>query len=110
MKCKILLTGAVILVSAVLGDYCDVKDNFIDPVRYRNIKIDQDCYQKPFQLRKKYKINKKGNLELYIGSNDEWYKVEKGLRVNERSIGELLKEGSEEVKEYIKKKIDALMQ
>lgn len=108
MICKTLLVASAILASAVLGDYCNVKDRFIEPVRYRNVKVDADCYQKPFKLQKKYQINEGGDLEVYIGNDNTWYKVSKDLRVNEKSLNELWEEKSEEIKSYIKDKINGL--
>ena len=109
MKYKAILAGAVILASAVLGDYCNVKDRFIEPVRYRSVNVDSGCYPKPFQLQKKYKINDDGRLDVYIGSSDKWCKVDKDLRVNERGIGEMLKEESKNLKPYVQGKVDDLI-
>lgn len=109
MGYKTLLIGAAIFASAILGDYCNIKDRFIEPIRYKNVKIDSESYQKPFQLRKKYYVNEKGRLEVYTGYDGEWYKVDKDLRVNERGICEMLKEESKEVKPYVRKKVDDLI-
>ena len=109
MGYKILLVGAAILASAVIGDYCNVKDRFIEPVRYRNVKIDPKGYQKPFQLQKKYQVNEKGSLEVYIGNDGSWYKVDKNLRVNKKGLNELLKEEGRDIKSYFKEKINDLI-
>ncbi len=109
-KLKILLVSTAVLASAYLGDHYNVKDRFVEPIRYRNAKIDLESYQKPFQLQKKYEINKKGSLEVYIGNDKEWHKVSKELRVNERSLGEKLKDETKEVIPYVKKKIDELVE
>ncbi|MCG2718970.1 MAG: hypothetical protein L6408_09100 [Nanoarchaeota archaeon] len=106
MKVKGILIGAAILASTIIGDYCNVGDRFIEPLRYRNTKVDSESYQKPFELEKKYVINEEGNLEVYIGYDHEWYKVDKNLRVNERTLGELLKDESGEIKDYLKEKSD----
>jgi len=108
MKCKTLLICAAILASAVLGDYYNIKDRLIEPLKYRNVKVDPGCYQNPFQLEKKYYINEEGNLEVYIGNKDEWYKVDQDLRVNERSLTEMVKEEGSKIRPYIKKKIEDL--
>lgn len=108
MKIKTILVSAAILASAYLGDYYNVKDRFVEPIRYRNVKIDSETYQKPFQLQKKYKVNEKGNLEVYVGEGEKWYKVDKDLRVNERSLGEKLKYETKEIIPYIKNKIGEL--
>jgi len=109
MKFKALFIGAAILASAVAGDYCNVKDRFIEPVRYKNVNVDQESYQKPFNLQKKYQTNEKGELEVYIGEEDEWYKVDKDLRVNERELSEMIKDEAKNLKPYIKDKIDELI-
>lgn len=109
MVLKTLIVGAAILASAVLGDYCNVKDNFIEPIRYKNVKVDSSCYQKPFQLQKRYHVNKQGFLEVYIGHNNTWYKVSKDLRVNEKNLCDMLKEESREIKDYVGDKFDDLM-
>lgn len=108
MKYRYFLVGSAIFASAVLGDYCNVKDRFIEPMKYRNIKVDSEGYQKPFQLGKKYRINEKGYLEVYIGNSNTWYKVDKELRANERSFSEQLNEESKKVKSYLKGKFDSL--
>ena len=110
MKFKTLFIGTAVLASAVIGDYCNVKDNFIEPVKYRAVKVDSESYQKPFQLQKKYLVNEEGNLEVYIGEGNEWYKVDKDLRVNERKLGEMIKDESKEIKPFVKKKIDDLIE
>ena len=109
MKYKTFIAGAAILASAVLGDCCNVKDRFIEPVRYRNVSVDCEGYQKPFQLQKKYDMNEKGELEVYIGNDNQWYKVYKDMRVNERRLNEILKEDVKEVKSKIINKINDII-
>ena len=109
MKLKVLFIGSAIIASAVIGDYCDVKDRFIEPVRYRNTKIDSETYQKPFQLKKKYQLNEKGELEVYIGNDGEWYKVDRELRVNERELDEMIQDETDKIVPYIKDKFDDLL-
>ena len=108
IKFKHLLIGLTVFASAVLGDHYNVKDCIIEPLRYRNTKIDPASYQNPFQLKKKYWINKENNLEVYIGNDDKWYKVEKGLRVNERDISQILGNETKKIKPYLKEKIEDL--
>lgn len=107
-KLKILLVSTAVLASAYLGDNYNVKDRFVEPVRYRNTKVDSKTYQKPFQLQKKYKINEKGKLEVYIGCDKEWNKVSEEMRVNERSLGEMVKKETQDIVPYIKNKIGEL--
>jgi len=109
-KFKTLLISTAIMASAYLGDCYNVKDRFVEPIRYRNVRIDSKTYQKPFQLEKKYQINEKGELEVYLGEGDKWYKVSKDLRVNERGLYEKLKDDTKEVVPYFKKKIDDLIE
>lgn len=110
MKFKILLVSTAILASAYLGDHYNVKDRFVEPISYRNVKIDSKTYQKPFQLQKKYQVNEKGKLEVYIGCDKEWHKVSEELRVNERSLSEKLKDETKEIVPYIKKKVEDLVE
>ncbi|MDP2906639.1 MAG: hypothetical protein Q8O03_01750 [Nanoarchaeota archaeon] len=109
-KLKILLVSTALLTSAYLGDCYNVKDRFVEPIMYRNVKVDSKTYQKPFQLQKKYQVNEKGKLEVYIGCDKEWHKVSEELRVNERSLGEKLKDETKEIVPYIKKKVDDLVE
>lgn len=104
-KFKTLLISTTILASAYLGDCYNVKDRFVEPIKYRNVKIDPKTYQKPFQLEKKYQVNEKGNLEVYIGYDKEWHKVSEEMRVNERSFGEKIKEETKDIVPYVKSKI-----
>lgn len=109
MKLKILLISTAFLAGAYLGDHYNVKDRLIEPVKYRNVKVDPKTCQQPFNLQKKYQLNKEGNLEVYIGYSDKWYKVDQDLRVNERNLGEKLKEETKEIVPYIKKKFEDMM-
>lgn len=110
MKIKTILVSAAILTSAYLGDYYNVKDRFVEPIRYRNVRIDSKTYQKPFQLQKKYQVNEKGSLEVYIGCDKEWHKVSEEMRVNERSLSEKIKDETKEIIPYVKKKVDELIE
>lgn len=110
MKVKALIIGTALLASTVFGDYYNVLDRFVRPARYWSVRVDPKCYQRPFQLQKRYKVNEKGDLEVYIGEGDRWHKVSKDLRVNERSLGEKLKDETKEVFPYFKKKVEDLVE
>ncbi len=88
---KVILMASSISSAAVIGDSYDVCDNIINPLRYRGIPVAEGFYPQPFDLRKQYRFNKEGALEVYFG-DVEMYPVKEGLRVNERRFGELLKE------------------
>lgn len=105
MKLKILLVSTAILTSAYLGDCYNVKDRFVEPIKYRNVRVDPKSYQKPFELEKKYQLNEKGNLEVYIGCDKEWHKVSEELRVNERNLGEMVRKETKDIVPYIRNKI-----
>jgi len=98
--CKVLSFFVACSIAMGLGDKFDVLDKMYYPVKYRKIKVDKDCYQEPFKIKKKYLVNKDGFLEVYIGDGKNFYKVKKGFRVNERSFEEILKE---EIKKIVKK-------
>jgi len=108
MKLKNIIVGTAILASAVIGDYYNVKDHVIEPLRYWNVKIDSKTYQKPFRLEKKYIINQEGNLEVYLGHDHEWYKIEEDMRINKRTLTDLLKEESDDFIEYLKNKAEEI--
>lgn len=109
MKYKALLIGASIFGIAVLGDYCNLKDRIVEPLCHRNVQVDSESYSKPFDLEKRYHINEEGKLEVYIGHDDTWYKVDKDLRVNERSIKEMLEDESKENYQKFKKWLEKLL-
>ncbi|MDP2909030.1 MAG: hypothetical protein Q8N77_04470 [Nanoarchaeota archaeon] len=108
MKLKALLIGTALLASAYLGDYYNVNDRFVEPLRYRNVKFDPKCYQDPFRIQKKYKINEEGSLEVYVGHDNRWHIVSKELRVNERKLSEMVKDETKGIVPYVRKKIDEL--
>jgi len=110
MKIKHLVVGTAIIVSAFAGDYFDLNDRIVNPIRYRDVEIDEKSCKKPFQLKKRYIINKDNKLETYIGYDEKWYKVEKGIRVNERTLAEMLKEECEKIRPYIDMKIEDLIE
>lgn len=103
---KLKMLGIALLMSgaAALGDSCNVNDKFVNPIRYRNAKVDPTSYQKPFRLQKKYMLNDKGMLEVYVGHSESWHKISNELRVNERSIEQMLKDHGNEVAKKIKEK------
>ncbi len=96
----------VLAGAAFLGDSCNVNDKIVNPVRYRNVKVDPKSYQNPFKMQKKYVLNENGMLELHLGHNSTWYKVGKELRVNERSLEQMLKDQGEEIAKAIKEKYE----
>jgi hypothetical protein len=97
----IMLTG-----TAMLGDSSNINDKITNPIRYRNVKVDPKTYQQPFKLRKKYVVNEKGMMELQIGHNEKWYLVEKELRVNERTLEQMMKEKGDEFARGIREKYE----
>lgn len=99
-KNKIAISCAAILTSAVVGDYTNIMDNTVNPAIYRGPK--SGC-KEPFKLQKKYVVNEEGFIEVYIGYDGNYYKVEDGIRVNERSFEEMLKEEIDQVYEGSKK-------
>lgn len=105
-KIKIFGIGCLMIGASILGDSCNVNDRFINPIRYRNVRVEPTSYQKPFKLQKKYIQNEKGMLEVYIGYDNKWHKVGRELRVNERSLQEMLKDQGDEVAKIIKEKYE----
>ncbi|MEM4245132.1 MAG: hypothetical protein QXR60_02935 [Candidatus Nanoarchaeia archaeon] len=105
-KLKLLGIGIILAGAAIIGDSCNVNDKFVNPIRYRNVKVEPTSYQKPFKLQKKYIQNEKGMLEVYIGHGEVWHKVNNELRVNERSIESMLKDHGSEVAKKIRKKYE----
>lgn len=105
---KIKSLGIVCLMglAASLGDCYNVNDRVVNPVRYRNIKIAPETYQKMFKLQKKYVINENRMLEVHIGHKEEWHKVSKELRVNERSMKQMLKDKGDELAKNLKEKYE----
>lgn len=110
MKYKALLIGASIIGASILGDYCNIKDRIIEPLRYKKVQIDSKSYPKPFALEKRYKINDKGKLEVYIGYGNKWYKVNQDLRVNERSLKDMLEDEGKENYQKFKKWLENVLQ
>ncbi len=96
-----ILTGA-----AILGDLYNINDRLVNPIAYRNVKTDQQCYQEPFKLQKKYVKNEKGMLEVHFGHDEKWYKVTNELRVNERSLDQMVKGQGNEIARKLKEKYD----
>lgn len=103
-KLKVFGIALLMAGAAILGDSCHVNDRFVNPIRYRNVKADPTTYQKPFKLQKKYVQNEKGMLEVYIGDGERWHKISNELRVNERSIDQMLKEHGNELARKIKER------
>lgn len=105
---KIVSLAASLSVSALIGDYYSICDRFVSPVYYRETLIAEGFYSRPFDLRKEYRINGDGFLEVYFGDG-KMYPVKEGMRINERSLGEhvkdeakvLLKEGGRKVRSLI---------
>lgn len=93
---KIVSLAAALAASAVAGDCYGVCDRFISPVYYREVLIAEGSYKRPFDLRKEYRINGDGFLEVYFGDG-EMYKVTEELRVNERALGRHLRDEAEEL-------------
>ena len=69
------LTTAIFI--AMAGDETNINDKILYPVLYHNALVDPETYPKPFDLEKKYLINDEGKLEVYMGSGEEWIKVDK---------------------------------
>jgi hypothetical protein len=74
-----------------LGDALDLNDRTINPLIYRNVLIAKESYQRPFQLRKRYVVNRKGFLETHIG-DEKFYKLPPSLDTKCKTLEELLKE------------------
>ncbi len=91
---KAILASAALSAAAVVGDYSDVIDRVINPVRYNGVAVEENFYMHPFSLHKEYRINKAGNLEVYFGDG-KVYPVGKELRVNERSLVDHVKDEAE---------------
>ncbi len=105
-RLKIFGVACLIAGAAMLGDSCNVNDKFINPIRYRNVKVDPKNYQKPFKLQKRYVQNERGMLEVHLGHDEKWYKVSNELRVNERSLDQMLKDHGNEVTKMMKQKYE----
>lgn len=90
-----LVAGALI-GTFILGEYVGDKTNFNDrrvyPNKYENVKVNEKFYQDPFSLRKTYRLNEVGELEVYFGVKGNEFPVTNELRVNERKPEELKKE------------------
>ncbi len=85
-----MVTGAM-AASAIVGDHMDVNDKAIYPIVYKDVLVAEDSYQKPFDLKKRYVMNQDGFLEVWVG-DERFFKVKKGLKVNDKSLESLLKE------------------
>lgn len=95
---KKILIGGAIISTMMLGDYINILDRTIYPLKY-NQKIDNNSYQRPFKLRKKYVINNNDCLEIHIGHNNKWAKVKKDLITKDRDLDEILAEKGRKIKE-----------
>lgn len=103
-KMKVFGMSCLLMGAALLGDSCNVNDRLVNPVIYRNTRIDPTCYQKPFKLQKRYEKNENGMLEVKIGHGDSWHKISKDMRVNERGLDQMLKEQGGEIARALKEK------
>jgi hypothetical protein len=101
---KSFAVACLIAGVAVLGDYYRISDRILNPIKYRKVKVAPGFYQKPFDLEKRYILNDKGLLEVYFGHNDKWHKVTPDLRINERSLEQMLKDHGEELAKNVKDK------
>jgi gas vesicle protein len=105
-KLKLLGVSLLMAGAAILGDSCHINDKFVNPIKYRNAKIEPTTYQQPFKLQKKYTLNEKGMLEVHIGHGEKWHKVSNELRANERSLEQMLKDQGNEIAKSIKEKYE----
>lgn len=99
MKSKLIKTAlafSALSASALVGDCYDIRDRFLYPAYYREVLIADGFYKRPFNLRKEYRVNESGYLEVYFGDR-EMYPVAGELRVNERKLGVMLKDGAEDL-------------
>jgi len=97
--------------AACAGDLFDVLDNVYYPVVYgliHPVQVAQDCYQRPFELKKEYKING-GRLEVYFGNRDIMYKVKRDLSVNQKPLRVLLEERGRKVLDNSRKIISDII-
>ncbi|MBS3108102.1 hypothetical protein J4468_04275 [Candidatus Woesearchaeota archaeon] len=111
---SIIKTGLATLLIAtlpILGDKLNINDKIINPIIYKGNKVSKDCYQNPFIIEKRYFINEKKELEIYVGCNERWYKIDKDLRTNKPTLEELAKEElsniTDQIINYMKNKIFA---
>ncbi len=95
--------------SALAGDHYDVVDSFINPVRHHGELMADGFYRQPFRLRKEYRVNDQGFLEVYFGDK-EMHPVSDELRVNERKLGERIKDETKEMIRNGKKKLEGLLE
>ncbi len=109
MKYKWIIVGGAIIASAFLGDYLNISDK-IEYLKYKEVKVDPEGYDKPFKIEKRYRVNKKGFLEVYIGHDNKWYKVKKDMRVNERCILKIIQEEGKKARDDIIKKIEEIIE
>ncbi|MFH1455329.1 MAG: hypothetical protein ABIF40_00060 [archaeon] len=102
-KVKQGLCVLTMMSSMYLGDYCNVIDNVVNPVRYRNTIVAEECYNEPFDLKKMYRINGQGELEVYLGANGEYYLVEDELRVHPKTFKEFTEQPFKEISGFLGK-------
>lgn len=99
---KKIITGGIIVSAMMFGDYINVLDKTIYPLKY-NQKIDEQSYQRPFKLKKRYVINKDDYLEVHIGYGNQWAKVKRNLVTTDRKLEEILIEKGKEIQESFTK-------
>jgi len=107
-KCGVALA---MVGAACAGDLFDVLDHVYYPVVYgliHPVQVAQGCYQRPFELKKEYKI-RDGQLEVYFGSPDVMYKVKRDLSVNQKPLRVLLEERGRKVLENSRKIISDII-
>ena len=107
-KLRNILCCSALAASAFAGDYYDVIDSFISPVRYQGYLIADGFYRQPFRLHKEYRVNDQGFLEVYFGEK-EMHPVSDELRVNERKFGERMKDETKGLIRRGKKKLEGLL-
>lgn len=86
---KILGVSSLMVVSAFAGDNYNILDNVYFPWKYSDVKVAGDCYQQPFELKKRYRVNQDNELEVFFG-HGKLYRVKKDLSVNQKSFKEIL--------------------
>ncbi len=72
---KLFFIAGGLVATLVAGDHYNVLDKFFYPYHYREKKVEEGFYPEPFVLEKRYLVNEKGNLEVYIGKENEWVPV-----------------------------------
>ena len=94
---------------AVAGDYYNVCDRVVYPVVYNEELVEEGFYKQPFKLRKEYRINEDGFLEVYFGDK-KMYPVLEGMRVNERGLVERIRDDAKGALKAGGKKIGDLLE